>query len=269
GDECEDGAKWRQCYLEGGIDGLRDRYRSGRPGVFGVGQRCELIAIACDDPHNYGYPDGFHWTLDMLADTAKREIAAPTMSRSSVQRTLSEIDLRPHKVRGWLHSRDEHFKEKVNDVVDLYLNPSEGTLVLSIDEMTGVQALERRYETKRPLPGRAGRFDFEYIRHGTTSVITSLAVHTGEVVARCGATRTADDLVSFMEDIAAHYSQYKKIVVIWDNLNIHHEGANVRWTTFNASHGDRCEFHYTPVHASWVNQVEGAVHICGGSSLQF
>ena len=250
--------KWRNRYLEGGIEGLRDQYRSGRRGVFRVGQRCELIAIACDNPRNYGYPEGSLWTLNMLKETAKREIAGPEMSRSSVQRTLSEIDLKPHKMHGWLHSRDEHFKEKVNDVVDLYLNPPEDAVVLSIDEMTGVQALERRFETKLPLPGRAGRFEFEYTRHGTTSLIGSLAVHTGEVVARCGATRTAGDLIAFMEDIAAHYSpqKYNKIVIIWDNLNIHHEGADARWTTFNARHGNRFEFHYTPLHASWVNQVE-------------
>ena len=145
--------KWCHRYQAGGIEGLHDMYRSGAPSRFTVGQRYALIAIACDTPANYGHPDATIWTLDLLTVTAGARVDGPVMSRSSVQRTLTEVDLRPHKMRTWLHSPDPLFKEKVNDVVGLYLEPPPDAVVLSIDEKTSIQALERPYETK---PARAG-----------------------------------------------------------------------------------------------------------------
>jgi transposase len=248
--------KWQDRYIQEGIAGLFDRPRSGRPGVFDVGQRCEVIALACDDPAHYGYPEGLPWTLDHLTETARMRIEGPPMSRSSIHRTLTTGELHPHRIRMWLHSPDPRFKEKVNEVVQLYLAPPEGAVVLCVDEKTGIQALERRYETRQALPGRMGRREFEYVRHGTTSLIAAFNVQTGEVLGHLGPTRTADDLLAFMDEVAQHYDQERKIIVIWDNLNIHLEGASQRWTAFNARHQGRFEFHYTPIHASWVNQVE-------------
>lgn len=247
--------KWCNRYQAGGIEGLRDMYRSGAPSRFTVGQRCEVIAIACDAPANYGHPEATIWTLDLLTVTAGARVDGPVMSRSSVQRTLTEVDLRPHKMRTWLHSPDPLFKEKVNDVVGLYLEPPPDAVVLSIDEKTSIQALERPYETK-PARGRPGRQEFQYVRHGVTSLIAAFNVQSGEVLHRLGPTRTADDLLAFMDTVADHYRDAKKVVVIWDNLNIHLEGSSRRWSAFNERHGNRFEFHYTPIHASWVNQVE-------------
>ena len=178
------------------------------------------------------------------------------MSRSSIQRTLTEVDLRPHKVQMWLHSPDPQFKEKVNDVVGLYLDPPQGAVVLSVDEKTSIQALERPHATKPALPGRPGRQEFEYVRHGTTSLLASFNIQSGEVLHRLGPTRTAADLLAFMDEVADHHPEAEKIIVIWDNLNIHHEGPSLRWSEFNTRHEGKFEFHYTPLHASWVNQVE-------------
>lgn len=247
--------KWRDRYLALGTEGLHDRRRSGAPGRFTVGQRCELLAIACDDPTTYGGPDG-PWTLDGLTAAAAAHIDAPAMSRSSVHRTLSEIVLRPHKVQMWLHSKDPLFKEKVNDVVGLYLEPPPGAVVLSIDEKTSIQALERPHKTKPALPGRPGRYEFEYVRHGTTSLMAAFNVQSGEVVHALGPTRTGDDLVAFMDEVATRYDDAERIIVIWDNLNTHLDGKSQRWAGFNARHGNRFEFHHTPIHASWLNQVE-------------
>lgn len=249
--------KWCSRYLAEGIDGLRDRPRSGAPSRFTVGQRCEVIAIACDDPANYGYPEGSQWILDRLTETARARVDGAAMSRSSIHRTLTEVDLRPHKIRMWLHSRDPQFKEKVNDVVGLYLEPPADAVVLSVDEKTSIQALERpHYQGKPAKPGQPGRQEFEYVRHGTTSLIAAFNVQSGQVLDHLGPTRTAEDLLAFMEQVAEHYRDAKKIVVIWDNLNTHREGKTRRWSAFNARHGNRFEFHYTPIHASWVNQVE-------------
>jgi transposase len=174
---------------------------------------------------------------------------------SSYQRLLAESDLRPHRIQGWLHSPDPQFREKVTEITALYLHPPAGAVVLSIDEKTGMQALERRFPDRPAAPGRRRRREFEYRRHGTQSLICAFEVHRGRIVAECGATRTADDLVRFMEQIAALYPT-ETVHVIWDNLNIHFDGLDQRWTAFNARHGQRFVFHYTPKHASWVNQVE-------------
>jgi transposase len=123
--------------------------------------------------------------------------------------------------------------------------------------MTGVQALEHRYPDHWG-PGRprgCPRREWEYIRHGTQTVIAAFDVRTGQVVAICGATRTGKDLRRFMRTIAAQYPD-GPVHIIWDNLNIHRDGPTRRWSRFNRRHGDRFVFHYTPKHASWVNQIE-------------
>jgi hypothetical protein len=158
-------------------------------------------------------------------------------------------------VKGWVHSPDPLFREKVAAITSLYLTRPDGSVVLSIDEKTGMQALERRFPDRPAAPGRIRRREFEYKRHGTQSLICAFEVHTGRVVSECCDTRKAADLERFMEHVAASYPRVT-IHVIWDNLNIHFDGADHRWTRFNERHGNRFIFHYTPKHASWVNQVE-------------
>ena len=248
--------KWCKRFLAEGMEGLSDQPRAGAPVQFAAEQRCEVLAIACANPEQYGCPEGSMWTLNRLTETAAAHIAGPVMSRSSVHRTLSTVDLKPHKEKMWLHSPDPEFKEKVNQVVGLYLDPPQDAVVLSVDEKTGIQALERRHESKPALPGRPGRREFEYVRHGTTSLIAAFNIKSGDVLHQLGPTRKADDLVAFMDTVADHYRDAKRIIIIWDNLNIHREGKSQRWTQFNARHGNRFEFRYTPIHASWVNQIE-------------
>ena len=194
-------------------------------------------------------------TLVTLVHEAEARGLAPRISRSSYQRILTAGELRPHRVRGWLHSPDPEFRAKVTAITDLYLNPPAGAVVLSIDEKTGMQALERRVPDRPAAPGRPGRREFEYTRHGTQSLLCAFEVHRGRVLGACGQTRTAADLVSFMETVAAEYPT-GPVHVIWDCLNIHFDGSAQRWTAFNVRHGQRFVFHYTPKHASWVNQVE-------------
>jgi transposase len=241
-------SKWRGRFARQGLEGLHDEPRSGRPARLTPLERCEIMALACEPPPQ---EDGLNgWTLDRLhAEVHRRGIA--TISRSRLHELLGQADLRPHKHEMWLHSRDPQFREKVSDVLALYLHPPEGETVLCIDEKTGMQALERKNPDRPAQPGRRARREFEYIRHGTQSLIASFDVRTGEVVERCGATRTGDDLESFMEVLAARTTGI--VHVIWDNLNIHH---GTRWGSFNARHGNRFRFHYTPLHASWLNQIE-------------
>jgi hypothetical protein len=125
-------------------------------------------------------------------------------------------------------------------------------VVLSIDEKTGMQALERKYPGRRPGLGQPGRREFEHIRHGTRTLLAALNVHTGTVLGHCGPRRRAVDLLAFMAEVAAAYPA-GEVHVVWDNLNIH---CGAYWTEFNRAHGDRFHFHFTALHASWVNQIE-------------
>jgi transposase len=247
-------AKWEGRFLDKRLRGLGDLPRSGAPTRFSVEQRCQVLSIACAAPGDYGLDGQTCWTLDTLTEAVRAQGIA--MGRSTVARTLERNDLKPHKMRMWLHSPDPAFREKVNEIVSLYLAPPKDAVILCVDEKTGMQATERKYATKCPKPGRPGRYEYEYIRHGTQSLLASFDIIKGRVVARCGSTRTADDLLAFMEHVAAEYRKAKKVIVVWDNLNIHHDGPSKRWTEFNERHGGKFEFRYTPLHASWVNQVE-------------
>lgn len=174
------------------------------------------------------------------------------MCRSEVYRTLHDRQLRPAQVQMWLNSQDPEFRTKAKRVCRLYLNPPRGATVLCIDEKTGMQATERLHPDKPAAPGRKARREYEYKRHGTSTLIAGMDVKSGKVCGYCSPTRGADDLMEFMQQVARAIP-HGPVYVVWDNLNIHH---GQRWEQFNAEHGGRFHFVHTPVHASWLNQVE-------------
>ena len=252
---------WRKRFANLGIEGLRDALRPGCPSKLTPVQRCEIVAVACEA--GAAAEKGLNgWTLDRLREEIERRGIA-SISRSHLHTILQRADLRPHKKRLWLHSPDPQFREKVAEIVELYLNPPKGSTVISVDEKTGMQAVERKYPDRPSQPGRIARREFEYIRHGTQSLIAGFLVGSGEVITRCGATRTGEDLEAFMYHVAETVPG--PVDVIWDNLNIHH---GERWAKFNERNGNRFRFHYTPIHASWVNQVELWFGILQRRSLQ-
>jgi hypothetical protein len=234
---------------------LKDRPRSGRPPTIDPVSRCELISMACGLPSDFGVTSRSLWSHEALAQTLAARRDGTAMSRTSVGRILRGAAIRPHKVKMWCHSPDPQFREKATRLCELYVNPPPDAVVLCIDEKTGMQALGRKFPVKSAGRGREVRIDSHYKRNGTRKLIASFEVATGKVYGEMRATRTASDLVEFMEAVAARYPG-KDVYVIWDNLNIHHDGKDSRWTDFNARHGGRFHFCYTPVHASWLNQVE-------------
>ena len=248
--------KWATRFCADRMEGLNDKPRPGAPLEFTANQRCEIISIACDSPKNYGHETRNAWTYDILAETVNKQISGLKMGRTSVFLTLASKELKPNKFKMWLHSKDPEFTEKVNEIVDLYLDPPKDSVVICVDEKTGMQATERKNETKMPVPGGAGKYEYEYIRHGTQSLIAGFNIANGKVVAECKETRKAEDLIKFMEKLASEYHNETRIHIIWDNLNIHKDGTSNRWKEFNKKHGGKFRFHYTPIHASWVNQVE-------------
>lgn len=243
-------ALWRERLACFGIEGLQEAPRPGRPRRLVDAQRLQLVALACEPAEDCGRSTP---TLDELCERAVARGVVDHISRSHLQRILQAGDVRPHRVRQWLHSPDPQFREKVNAICALYRQAPKGSVVLSVDEKTSIQAIERKYVDRSPRPDRTRRREFEYIRHGTQALTAALDVHSGRVLAHCTERRTQDDLVAFMEAVARAYPT-GTVHVIWDNLNTHR--AQAVWEAFNARHGRRFVMHFTPLHASWVNQIE-------------
>ena len=241
---------WRTRLARQGIQGLQEVARPGRPRRIGQTQRLELLALACEPAESNGRSTP---TLDELVDRAVKRGVVKQISRSHLQRILQAGDMRPHRVRQWLHSPDPQFRQKVNEICALYHQAPKGSVVLSIDEKTGIQAIERKHPDRAPQAGRLRRREFEYIRHGTQALIAAMDVHSGRVIGSCTDRRTQADLVAFMEQVAIAYPK-GQIHTVWDNLNTHR--AQAVWDDFNARHAQRFVFHFTPLHASWVNQIE-------------
>lgn len=245
--------KWRARWEAAPrIESLKDRDRTGRPRRISAETRCDVIQLACDEPDKLFTPFRDTWTQAAIAVALKVKTGVK-ISRSSIQRILHAEGLKPHRVRAWLHSPDPDFREKVARICDLYRNPPKDAVVLCVDEKP-LQALERRFRDTRGRDGTVRR-DYEYVRHGIGQLLAAYNIRTGEVTAQVVDSRDAESLVKFMAAVARRY-RGKRVIVVWDNLNIHFDGKDERWTRFKARRGGRFEFVYTPLHASWLNQIE-------------
>jgi transposase len=244
--------KWLYRFMQNlSVESLEDAPRSGRPAVIPAIAKCEIMKFACSDIKAIRSDFGNVWTIKSLQRCVK-ESTGVIVSKSEISRILNHNDLRPHKVEMWLHSPDPLFQEKVTRIASLYLNPPNHAVVLCIDEKSGMQALERQSSLSSRQKGCAVRMGYEYKRHGTQTLIACFETKTGKLFGHCGKTRKKEDLMEFMEEVAQRYPE-REVYVIWDNLNIHHGD---RWREFNERHKERFHFVYTPVHGSWVNQIE-------------
>lgn len=248
--------KWKARFAEDPhVHTLKDRERSGRPRRISLPLRCRLVQLACERPEGEERPKRFRdiWTHASLAD-ALEETTGERISVSEVGRILRFEDLRPHRVRQWLKSTDPDFDAKAKRVCDLYLRPPKRAVVISVDEKP-LQVLARKYPTLVDPRDGSVRYEYEYKRHGTQSLLAAFDIRTGAVQGKVVPSRSAEALVTFMESVANRHPD-QKIYVVWDNLNIHYDGKDARWTKFNERHGGRFHFVYTPKHASWMNQIE-------------
>jgi len=196
------------------------------------------------------------WDHAALARAVMSAGLVRSISARTVGRILQEAEIKPHHVKMWCHSDDPNYQEKMRAIVDLYVRLPKGQPVLSIDEKTGMQALSHRRPLKPASFGRRPRLDFEYKRNGTRCLFACFNVGTGHVLGRCTTTRTREDFLSFLDEVASAYRQ-SKVHLIMDNLNTHRDTRQGDFMTqWNQRHGDRFVFHYTPTHGSWLNQVE-------------
>ena len=233
--------KWKRRFLEMRLDGLADEQRRGRPASISAAQRLSVIDLATSTP----LQGKTSWSVRDLAQ-------ASGLSATTVHRILGAGELRPHKVEYWCgRSPDPEFEAKQAAILGLYLDPPENALVLSVDEKSQIQALDR---TQPQLPMRAGkprRLTATYKRNGTTCLLAALSVHDGEVTARC---RDKNDHVTFLAFLKALYRKYpgRQLYVICDNLSVHKHKDVTAW----AAKRRRLTILFTPTYASWLNQVE-------------
>ena len=175
------------------------------------------------------------------------------ISAATVGRVLAEADLRPHKVRGWLNRADDpSFWLRAGQVCCLYLNPPPGTVLISVDEKTGIQAKSRRHPEIPARPGRDARREFEYVRHGTVSILAAMNVATGEVIAERIDKNDSATFTAFLAMLHQMIPPHLRIHLIMDNGSSHTSRATQAWL---AAH-PRFAVTYTPKHASWLNIIE-------------
>jgi transposase len=269
---------------------LMDSPRPGAPPKFTPEQIADIIALACEPPADSGRPVPFWTPRELAMEAAKRKIVE-SISPRQLDRILTDADLRPHKSRYWMTSRDkredpERYEADVRNICDTYLEApkiaSEGGHVVSTDEKTGMQAIEREHPTKPTRRGLVERVEFEYIRHGTLCLIANRDVVTGRIIApSIGPTRTE-------ADFAAHINRTIDLdpegrwIFVTDQLNTHVSEELVKMVAkrcnitselgvkgesgvlesmktrraFLEDPTHRIRFVYTPRHCSWLNQVE-------------
>lgn len=239
--------KWRSRYERDGLAGLLDLPRPGRPLVHGAETRAKLIALACTRPAET--PEGLRrdrWTHRELAERVG-------MSESQAHEILRAAEIKPHLLEQWVMSElGPDFDARAAEVCGLYLDPPEGTLVVSIDEKTGIQAKAPTRADVQARPGRPRRREHEYIRNGTQNLFAALRVHTGEVSAMAAKTRNRFDLIRFLDQLEAEIPNGRQVIAITDNLSTRTTAEVGHWL---AEH-PRWRFVFTPKHASWLNQVE-------------
>jgi len=234
--------RWITKYEKEGLEALlKDAPRSGRiPSMSKEKEKAIVDATLRTIPGN-----ATHWSVREMAKMQG-------VSRMAVQRIWKKYNIKPHLVKRFKLSNDPRFVEKVQDIVGLYLNPPDKALVLSVDEKSQIQALDR---TQPGLPlkkGRAGTMTHDYKRHGTTTLFAALNVLDGKVIGACMPRHRQGEFLKFLNKVEKETEREKQLHLIVDNYGSHKTKKVKEWL---ARH-PRFHFHFTPTSASWLNMVE-------------
>jgi len=224
--------RWQERFTREGFEGLlRDKTRPPRVAPLGAEVAARVVALTQTDPPT----EATHWTATMMAKAAG-------ISASSVQRIWRAHGLQPHRVRQFKLSNDPNFVDKLHDVVGLYVNPPEHAIVLSVDEKSQIQALDR---TQPGLPlkkGRAATMTHDYKRNGTTTLFAAFDVLEGKVIGRCMQKHRHQEFIRFLNQIEAQVPAKKAVHVILDNYATHKHPKVRKWLDRHP----RFTFHFTP-----------------------
>lgn len=235
-------ALWRKRFAEMGLPGLeKDAPRPGRlPSVPEETVQGVVEATLHSTP-----PNATHWSVRGMAE-------AKGVSKSTVHRIWRRYQLKPHLVETFKLSNDPNFLEKLEDVVGLYLSPPEHALVLSVDEKSQIQALDRTQPLLPLRPGIPARQTHDYKRHGTTTLFAALNVAEGTVIAECKPRHRHQEFLQFLKRINRETPKRLELHLIVDNYATHKHPAVKEWL---AKH-PRFHFHFIPTSSSWLNLVE-------------
>lgn len=233
-------SRLRARFAGEGVLGLGERPRAGRPATVGDAKRARILALTLQSP-----PAGLsHWSTRELA---KRVGVSP----STVQRIWRGHALQPHRHETFKFTTDPAAEAKIQDVVGLYLAPPTNAVVLSVDEKTQIQALERTQPLLPLRPHLPARQTHDYRRHGLTSLYAALEVGSGRVTGTCSPRHTAADFLRFLTQLVRVYPR-QRLHVILDNSSTHSTPAIKAWLAATP----RVQFHFTPTGASWLHLIE-------------
>ena len=235
--------RWQQRFAEEGVDGLlRDKTRKPGKAPLPAETVARVLALPCTEPPG----EATHWTGRAVAK-------AVGISLRAVQRIWEAYRLQPHRIRSFKKSNDPAFAEKVEDIVGLYMNPPVHAVVVSIDEKSQIQALDRTQPGLPLKPGKCGTMTHDYKRNGTTTLFAALNILDGTVIGRCMPRHTHKEFIKFLNAVERAVPAGKIIHAITDNYATHKHPKVRKWL---ASH-PRWVVHFTPTSASWINAVEG------------
>ena len=248
--------RWRKRFAEAGLAGLADRKRSGRPRVFAAAVVAEVKAMACEPPEARDVPQS-RWSSADLAAQAAAEGLVASVSRSTVRRWLKEDAIRPWTYRSWIFPRDPDFAARAGRVLDLYQRIWDGAeladdeYVISTDEKSQLQILSRRHPGLPPAPGRAGRVEFEYERHGTVAYMAAYDVHRAQLMGRVEPTTGIVPFTALVNQVMTSepYASARRVFWVADNGSSHRGQASIDRMT--AAWPNAVLVHL-PVHASWL-----------------
>jgi transposase len=233
--------KWRRRFLKGRVEGLLDDARAGRPRTIGDDQ----VAAVIERTLRSTPADATHWSIRSMAN-------ATGFSHTTIRRIWTAFGLQPHRSQTFKLSSDPLFVDKVRDIVGLYLSPPNRALVLSVDEKSQIQALDREQPVLPMMPGIPERRTHNYVRHGTTSLFAALDVASGFVIGKCYKRHRATEFLDFLKQIDAHVPEGLDVHIIMDNYATHKTAAIKTWLARRPHY----HVHFTPTSASWINQVE-------------
>jgi transposase len=233
--------KWRERYEEKGVDGLQDRARPGRPTKLTEAKIKRILHLTTERIPK----EATHWSTRLMARYAG-------VTQWQVRQVWTAADLKPHRLKTFKISNDPQFAEKVIDVVGLYMNPPDNAVVLSVDEKTQIQALDRTQPMLQLRPGQVERRTHDYKRHGTASLYAAFDIATGEVSARITKRHRAKEFLAFLRQIDGQVPDVLDLHIILDNSSTHKTEAVQRFVKRHP----RLQFHFIPTSSSWLNAVE-------------